>query len=243
MGTQIKAEWIKARSLRSTWVIAGLGIVGIVAQAITALASHGSDPAATTQDVMSGSGFTLVLMVVIGAMITASEYSQKSIITTYTATPDRLRVVLAKTVVIVAIGLVIGAISVPLSRLIAAIWFAFGSGSWDAGVGTAVHYGYGTMLAYGGFGILGVMIGLLARSTAIGVGVAFAAIFVVDPLLGAISLYSDYSLTGISNTLTDPNSHQTASQPDFGSAIALLVLYAVILTGIAIAIERRRDVD
>jgi ABC-2 type transport system permease protein len=243
MGPLVKAEWIKARSLRSTWVIAGLAIVGVIAQAITALASQGSDPAATTQDVMSGSGFTLVLMVVIGAMTTASEYSQKSIISTYTANPNRMRTVLAKAIVIVGIGLVIGAISVPLSRVVAAIWFAFGSGSWDAGLGTAIHYAYGTMLAYAGFGILGVMIGLLSRSTAVGVGVAFAAIFVVDPLLGAISLYSDYSLTGISNTLTDPNSHQTASQPAFGSAIALLVLYAIALSLIAIAIEEARDVD
>jgi hypothetical protein len=99
------------------------------------------------------------------------------------------------------------------------------------------------MLAYAGFGILGVMIGLMSRSTAIGVGVAFAAIFVVDPLLGAISLYSDYSLTGISNTLTDPNSHQTVSQPAFGSAIALLVLYTIVIGLIAIAIEETRDVD
>jgi ABC-2 type transport system permease protein len=243
MGAQVKAEWIKARSLRSTWVIVGLSIVGVLAQAITALAGHGTHAAATTQDVMSGSGLTLVLMVVIGAMITATEYTQKSIISTYTANPNRLRVALAKAVVIVAIGLVVGAMSVPLSRLVAAIWFAFGSGSWDAGVGTAIHYAYGTMLAYAGFGILGVMIGLMARSTAIGVGVAFAAIFVVDPLLGAISLYSDYSLTGISNTLTDPNSHQTASQPAFGSAIALLALYVVVLGLIAIAIEETRDVD
>jgi ABC-2 type transport system permease protein len=243
MGRLVKAEWIKVRSLRSTWIIVGLSIIGVIAQAITALASHGSDPAATTQDIMSGSGFTLVLMVVIGAIITASEYSQKSIISTYTANPNRMTTVVAKAVVIVAIGLVVGAVSVPISRLVAAIWFAFGSGSWDAGVGTAVHYAYGTMLAYAGFGVLGVMIGLLSRSTAIGVGVAFAALFVVDPLLGAISLYSDYSLTGISNTLTDPNSHQTSSQPAFGSAIALLVFYVVILSVIAIAIEQTRDVD
>jgi ABC-2 type transport system permease protein len=243
MGRQVKAEWIKARSLRSTWIIIGLSIVGIVAQAITALVTGGtSDPHGTSLGVMSGSTLTLVLMVVIGAMITASEYSQKSIITTYTVTPDRIRPLIAKAVVIVGIALVIGLISVPLSRVIAAIWFALGSGSWDADVGTAIHYDYGTMLAYAGFGVMGVMIGVLARSTAIGVGIAFAAIFVVDPLLAGVSTYSEYALTSTAASLMDPDVHHS-TQPRFGSAIALLVLYTVVLGTVAVFVERRRDVD
>ena len=242
MGREIRAEWIKARSLRSTWVIVGLSIVGIVAQAITALVTGASTDHATSLGIMSGSTFTLVLMVVIGSMMAATEYSQKSIISTYTATPARWRPIVAKTIVIMGIALAIGLLSVPLSRLIAAIWFAAGSGSWDAGVGTAIHYGYGTMLAYAGFAALGVMIGVLCRSTAIGVGIAFAAIFIVDPLLAGITRYSEYSVTAIAASLMDPDVHST-SQPRFGSAIALLVFYAIVLGGIAIAVERRRDVD
>ena len=41
MDRQIKSEWIKASSVRSTWVLIGLSIVGIVAQAITALIQGG----------------------------------------------------------------------------------------------------------------------------------------------------------------------------------------------------------
>jgi ABC-2 type transport system permease protein len=239
---QIRAEWIKARSLRSTWIIVGLAIVGIVAQAITALVSGGSGDHSVSLGVMSGSTFTLVLMVVIGAMLSAGEYSQKSIISTYTASPDRWRPLLGKAMVIAGIGLAIGLVSVPLSRLIAAIWFAFGSGSWDAAVGTAIHYGYGIMLAYAGFGVFGVMIGILCRSTAIGVGIGFAVLFVVDPLLAGITRYSEYSFTGIGGALADPDTY-VSGQPRFGSAIGLLVLYALILAGVAIAVEHRRDVD
>ena len=242
MGRQIKAEWIKAWSIRSTWVIIVLSIVGIVVQAITALVTGASSDHATSLGVMSGSTFTLVLMVVIGVLITATEYSQKSIITTYTLTPDRVLPLIAKAIVIVVIAVAVGLVSVPLSRLVAAIWYAAGSGSWDAGVGTAVHYDYGIMIAYAGFGALGVMIGVLCRSTAIGVGVAFAAIFVVDPLLAGISTYSEYAVTSSAMALMDPAVHHS-TEPRFGSAIALLVFYVLILTAIAIAIERRRDVD
>jgi ABC-2 type transport system permease protein len=241
MAGQLQAEWIKTRSLRSTWAIVALSIVAVVAQAITALVTGGSSDHAITLGVMSGSTLTLVLMVVIGAMITASEYSQKSIITTYTTTPERLRPLLAKALVIAAIALAIGLVSVPLSRVIAAIWYAFGSGSWDAGLGTAVHYDYGIVLAYAGFGIYGVMIGVLCRSTAIGVGIAFAALFVVDPLLAGLTRYSEYSFTAVAGALLDPDVHMS-SQPRFGAAIALLVLYALTLGAVAIAIERRRDV-
>lgn len=241
MGRQIRAEWIKARSIRSTWVIVGLSIVGIVAQAITALAQAGPTPEATTRGVMSGSSYTLVLMVVFGAIATATEYSRKSIITTYTTSSSRVRPILAKTVIVIVIALVIGALSVPISRLVAAIWFGVGSGSWDGGIGTAVHYAYGTMITYAGFAVLGVMIGVLCRSTPLGVGVAFGALFIVDPILAAVTTYSEYSFTATASAMLDPDT-AVSGQPSFGGAIALMVLYAIVLTAIALSVEQRRDV-
>jgi ABC-2 type transport system permease protein len=239
---QVRAEWIKARSLRSTWVILGLSIVGIVAQAITALVQGGTDAAAVTRGVMSGSSYTLAIMVVFGAMASAGEYSQKSIISTYTTSASRVRPIVAKTLIVIAIALVVGALSVPISRLVAAIWFAAGSGSWDAGVGTAIHYAYGTMITYAGFAVLGVMIGVLCRNTAMAVGVAFGVLFIIDPILAAVTTYSEYTATSTAATMLDPNTHQTAT-PSFGAAIALMVLYMTVLSAIALGIERRRDID
>jgi ABC-2 type transport system permease protein len=238
---QIKSEWIKARSIRSTWVIIGLSIVGIVAAAITALVQGGSDPAAITRGVMSGSSYTLALMLIIGAMASAGEYSRKSIITTYTTSSSRWRPIVAKTLIVIVIALVLGALSVPISRLVAAIWFAAGSGSWDAGIGTAVHYAYGTMIAYVGFGVLGVMIGVLCRSTALAVGVGFGVLFILDPILAAVTTYSEYTATNTAAAMLDPDTH-LAAMPSFGSAIALMVFYTVVLTGIALSVESRRDV-
>ena len=242
MDRQIKSEWIKASSVRSTWVIVGLSIVGIVAQAITALIQGGTDSAAITRGVLSGSSYTLVLMVILGAVASSGEYTRKSIITTYTVSPSRARAIVAKTVVVIAIALVIGALSVPISRLVAAIWFAVGSGSWDAGLGTALHYAYGTMITYAGFAVIGVMVGVMCRSTAIAVGVAFGVLFIIDPILAAVTTYSEYTATASAATMLDPDSHQTA-QPAFGAAIALMAFYMVVLSAIAVGVEQRRDVD
>jgi ABC-2 type transport system permease protein len=242
VGRQLASEWIKLRSLNSTWLMVGLGVVGIVLQAVIALITvkdHSSEELAL--GVMSGSGTTLIIVVLLGVTTTAAEYSQKSIITTYTVTPKRWRVLVAKAILVAAVGVALGLISVPLSRLVAAIWFAFGDGSWDASFGTAVHYAIGTMVGYAGFAVLGVMIGALARSPALGVGIAFGLLFAIDPLLGSFSFYSEYSTSAASLTLLDPD-NRASNQPLFGSAIALLALYVVILSAITWAVEDKRDV-
>jgi ABC-2 type transport system permease protein len=242
VGRQLASEWIKLRSLNSTWLIVGLGLIGIVFQAGIALITvkdHSSEELAL--GVMSGSGTTLIIITLLGVTTAAAEYSQKSIITTYTVTSKRWRVLLAKAILVAAVGVALGLISVPLSRLVAAIWFAFGEGTWDASFGTTVHYAIGTMVAYVGFAVLGVMIGTLARSPALGVGIAFGLLFAIDPLLGSFSFYSEYSTSAASMTLMDPD-NRAANQPLFGSAIALLALYVVILSAITRAVESHRDV-
>jgi ABC-2 type transport system permease protein len=243
MGHQIAAEWIKARSLRSIWVLAGLALVGEIAQALTgAVGYEGTAAQPQTLDVMSGSGLTLLVVTIIGVLLAASEYGSKSIVSTYTVTANRRRVVVAKALVALAIAAAIGLLSVPIARLVAAIWFALGgAGHWDAGFGTAVHYDYGTMIAFAGFAVVGVAIGVLARSVAIGVGVAFFGLFVLDSILGSVSFYSEYSFTAAAEVLNNPDVRQ-GGLPRFGSAIALIALYAGLLTAIGVGVERRRDV-
>jgi ABC-2 type transport system permease protein len=243
LGRQISAEWIKLRSLRSTWVAVAVGILGIVVQAVTALATSGnSDPHEASLNAMSAAeGISLVIVVVLGVIAAASEYSQKSIITTYTVTADRRVVLAAKAIVVLALGVALGLVAVPVARLVAVIWFVFAAGSWDAGLGTAVHYAIGNIITFAGWAVIGVMIGTLVRSPALGVGIAFGVLFVVDSILGSITVYSEYSLTSIAQSLSNPDL-RSSRQPLFGSAIALLTFYVMILAGVTASIESRRDV-
>jgi ABC-2 type transport system permease protein len=244
MGRQVKAEWIKARSLRSTWVLFGLALLSIVVQAVTGVISFHDEPARVqTLNAISGSQLTLIFAVVLGVMLTASEYGSKSIISTYTATADRARVFGAKAIVAAVIAVALGVLSVPIARIVAAILFGFGvDGHWDAGLGTAFHYGYGILLAYAGFAVIGVIVGTLARSVAFGIGAAFVVIFFIDGLLSSISFYAEYALTSTSTVLLAPD-NASGKIPAFGSAIALLVLYVGVFSAIAIWVERDRDVE
>jgi hypothetical protein len=74
LGRQLSAEWIKLRSLQATWLMVGLGVIGIVAQAIIALVTvkdHDSQELAL--GVMSGSGVTLLIVALLGVTAAAGE--------------------------------------------------------------------------------------------------------------------------------------------------------------------------
>jgi ABC-type transport system involved in multi-copper enzyme maturation permease subunit len=122
-GSLLQSEWTKLRSLRSTWIIVGLGIgLSIAFSAIIALTSgltHDSwndtvrnafDPVLTTN---SGSLFGCILLILLGVMAVSSEYSSRMIRTTFIASPNRMQVFAAKATVVGLLGLVITAISIP----------------------------------------------------------------------------------------------------------------------------------
>jgi ABC-2 type transport system permease protein len=245
MGRQVKAEWIKAKSLRSTWILLAIAVLGLIAQAVSGVVSFRHEPARIqTLNALSGSSLTLVVVTILGVLMAASEYGSKAIISTYTVTADRARVILAKSIVAATLAALVGVLSVPLARIVAAILFGFGvDGHWDAGLGTAIHYGYGTVLAYAGFAVIGVVIGTVARSVGIGVAAAFVVIFILDSLLASVSFYGEYALTASSTVLLDPDNHVAGRLPGFGGAVALLILYSAVLALIAITIEQRRDVE
>ena len=46
--------------------------------------------------------------------------------------------------------------------------------------------------------------------------------FIIDPILTAVTTYSEYTATASAAAMLDPDTHQTA-QPEFGAAIALMV--------------------
>lgn len=244
MGRQVRAEWIKAKSLRSTWILLGLALLSIVVQAASGVISYHDQPARVqTLNAISGSPLTLIFAVVLGVMLTASEYGSKSIISTYTATADRARVFGAKAIIAALLAIGLGVVSVPIARIVAAILFGFGvDGHWDAGLATAVHYGYGILLAYAGFAVIGVIVGTLARSVAFGIGAAFVVIFFLDGLLSSISFYAEYALTSTSTVLLAPD-NASGRVPAFGGAIGLLILYVAVFSAITIWVERDRDVE
>lgn len=116
MINQIRSEWLKVRTLRSSWIMTAVGVV------LAALIAYFS-----TRELLETTGIQEVLLpvtsvppfvlFVLGVQIAAQEYRFTTIRTTFTVTPRRGRVILAKIIVVAAWSLVCAAIFVAVSAL------------------------------------------------------------------------------------------------------------------------------
>ena len=122
-----RSEWTKLKSVRSTWVLLGLAaVIGIGMSMLFTFASTTSfhtmsaadrakyDAAGATR---VGIDLSVILFVVFGALAAATEFSSGMIRLTLTVTPNRLRVLLAKAIVVALPSYVSGAVFTTLAFL------------------------------------------------------------------------------------------------------------------------------
>jgi ABC-2 type transport system permease protein len=121
-GDVLRSEWVKLRSVRSTWIIFSLAIgLSIGFSAIVALVTGMTDdqwndgirpefdPAVSA---MGGWLFGMILTIVLGVTAVSSEYGSRMIRTTFIVNPNRTQVFAAKAIVVGLLGMVMTAIAV-----------------------------------------------------------------------------------------------------------------------------------
>ena len=249
----VRAEWWKVRSTR-LWVGLSLGGLGLTAAGTLLLLSilnteqgrqAGLHPIQTAEDlrtlVFSASGaFAFVL--VLAATMATSEYRYGTAAGTYLATPDRTRVVTAKTLAAVPIGFAYGVAAASLSLLLAIIWLSATGDVRPLGlpVGLAVLQ-VGLDCAYGA--ALAVGIGLALRSQLVSILGLLGWLFVIEPLASAllpdVARYTPFGgAEGLFGATTDTDV-TLLSRP---ASAALVIAYLVGVWLAAVWLERRRDV-
>lgn len=252
----IQSEWVKIRTLRSTWITSGIAV------AITTLFGTGLAAAFASQpdyaegakhQITAGSAFGLIVMAVLGSLIITGEYSSGQIRSSLAAVPSRVRLLLAKAIVSALLAFVIGAASTLLSW---AISYPFMKG--NAGSLADMEYLghiWGTGLAFAGVALMAMGLGYILRSTAGAITVVVTVLFVIDIPLSIMSMKWEWvnQIRGLepltlSNALTDPFSlANTWGVPDTTFFLehwqALLVFgaWAVVPLAIGAAMFSRRD--
>ena len=116
LGRAICSEWIKLRTLRSTWI--GMGGVVLLLVGLGAIAAAVSTGSVTTSEdgggfgngdplstVLTGADFAVLLVGVLGALAGAREYGSRMILATIAAVPRRWQVVVSKAVVLTGVVL------------------------------------------------------------------------------------------------------------------------------------------
>lgn len=128
MRDALRFEWVRLRTLRSTyWLIGSALLANAALAALIALATrrNPADPAAVDAVVTGGGASSplpvlAVLMAVLGIFATGHEYRYGTIQPTLTAVPQRTRLLAAKVTVVAAVALAVAAVS--LAADVAAGW-------------------------------------------------------------------------------------------------------------------------
>ena len=254
-GRVVRAEWIKLRTLRSTWTMLAavlltiLGIGAIAAATATGAVEgppDGGGPGGgdALSTVLAGSMLAVVLVGVLGVLVGAREYSSGLIRSSLAVVPARLPVLWAKVVAFLVAVVPVVLVGVVVA-FVAGMAILDGGGvatvSWsDEGTARVV---LGTAAYVVGIGLIGLALGLLLRSTAGAISALLAGVLVLPTLAGALLPESADGLlkyvpsnAGSAFTSTVP----TESLLSSGTGALVFVAWIVAgLVGAAVALTRR----
>jgi ABC-2 type transport system permease protein len=182
-----RMEWIKLRSLRSTWWALGATVAGAIGVAVAVGVNTKDATADLTNNALAGIALGLLLTGVLGVLEVTGEYSSGTIRVTLTAIPNRPLVLAAKAAVFGAVALVVGE---------AAAFIAFFAGGaalpstiaaptlGQPGVLRAVILGGA---GYGLIGLLGLGLGAIIRHTPAAIAVLVGGVYVLAQMVAAFA--------------------------------------------------------
>ena len=192
--SSLRSEWIKLRSVRATWILLGVGLIGeaLLASLVPALASardlsSGDD----VRGVLTGTGLLFTMVLVLGVLAMTNEYRHRTANWTFTTEPSRSRVVVAKLAMAAALGLAAGLLFVGV----------------NAGLALTILNARGIPLpptsdivsSYAG------SISAMVLSAALGVGVGAVVRHQVGAVVGSIAVF--YVLSPLALLLGDAGSY------------------------------------
>ncbi|MFG1783420.1 hypothetical protein ACGFIU_13345 [Rhodococcus oryzae] len=250
--TAMASEWIKLRSVRSTYlivafaVVAALGFAALSYNSVPARSAQSAADLARFDPVREGysGGFYLTVLALgaLGTMAMGSEYRTRSILPTLTATPRRRVVFTAKCVLVGAIALVIGEIT---SVAVFFLGQAILSGKdlnvalTDTGVARAV-LSAGAFLAV--FTLVGSALGALVRHTAGAIAALFGLFFVAPMVAEIVSEGAKkWTLAAAFESLTSTEAVLRNDWPTPSTAVIVCLAYVIVLTAAAGAALAKRD--
>jgi hypothetical protein len=251
----LHAEWIKLRSVRSTYLSLGAAALLVLATAYTVADATGRDwPTMAAADratfdpvsaPLFGAVFAQLVIGVLGVLTVSSEYGTGLIRTTFATTPQHRSVLTAKIAVTTAVALLAGIVILGLSFTVSQAMMAHGHGGVslaDPGVFRGVAYAVLYLML---ITVLATSLGAIMRGTAGGIAVLFTLVFLVPQVLDHLPQNMRHTLMryGLARAATSAVSLRPQADT-FSPTVSLLVcaVYAAAALGIALFLIGRRDV-
>lgn len=241
LGHVVRMEWIKLRSLRSTWWTLGLTALGAVAIAGAVGANTEDGSRDLTNNALAGIAPGLLAIGLLGVLAATNEYTSGMIRLTLAAVPDRRRLVAAKTALFGGVALAVGEATAFMAFVVGTATLPSaidGPSLTDPGVLRAV------VLAGVGFalvGLLGLGLGLIIRHTPAAIGVLVGGVYVLAQTVVGISVvvagYGPVSLVANSLSTVQP----MADMPAPWTGLVVLVGYTAASLAAGGWLLERRD--
>jgi ABC-2 type transport system permease protein len=218
----------KTLTTRSGRWIAGVAALA-PAIALAALAAFG-ETAGSVAEVLGVMGLLVaMLMLTLGALSTAGEWTHRTVQTTFLAVPGRNRVTAAKYVAAMVLGLTITAFVIATTLAVAALTAASGF-AW-AGAGVAIA---ATLAAGSAFAIIGAGIGAAVANAPAALAGSYVTILIALPLLRGVAPDVFNYIDPINATIN------LVDQRHVATSVAVLTGWVVITTVGGAAVTRRK---
>jgi ABC-2 type transport system permease protein len=244
----VRAEFAKLRTTRFVgWLLLGyLGLIAVNVVALVLLAGKQGVPALTDpvgiRGVFSQLAGASVLALVTGVILLTTEYRNKTMATTFLATPRRGRVVTAKLVVGFCVGLLFGVAGAALTLLLAWPLLAAKNVTVDWG-GDPTQILLGGIVVTTLYCVLGVGLGALIRSQVAAVLVAVLGSVLVDQALASyLPEIGRFTPAGTAAALTLGEPARGVAYLDPWLAGLVLLAYALLTAMLGTWTAVRRDV-
>lgn len=247
----IHGEWIKFRSLRSTFVTlicAGLTTVlfGLFFSAASEAGTQARGPSASLTDpvdiALGGTILTEIIIGALGVIFVTSEYTTGLIQSTFTAVGSRRRVVAAKAAVLATAVGVMGAVSIPMAIVGGQAVYAGAEATTPTSELVAVMAGTTVYLV--GIALIGAALAFVFRSTAASIGTLVGGVFIGPNLLPLLpssmtDLFLDFMPSEAGSAMM-----ANVSDPDAlsrGAAYGVFIAWVIGFLAIANFLVQRRD--
>lgn len=185
MTSLIRSEMLKLRTARSFVVLTcvGVGLITLLSLATTLFAKYSSADTSPGLDLISNASTVALFTLMLGVLSITTEFRNGSIASTLLVEPNRVRVLAAKLVAVIAAGALIGLLTSGIALILGAAILpgrGYSLGLSDSYVAELIA---GTTAACAVMAMVGVGIGALVRSQTPAIVGILVYLFVVEPLL------------------------------------------------------------
>jgi ABC-2 type transport system permease protein len=238
-------EWIKLRSLRSTWWVLALTVAGAVGIAVAVGVNTEDAAADLTNNALAGISLGLLLVGVLGVLAMTGEHSSGMIRATLAAVPNRPLVLAAK-------AAVFGVVALAAGEAAAFIAFFAGGAALPAGMPAPTLGQPGVLRAVvlGGagyclIGLLGVGLGASIRHTPAAIAVLVGGVYVLAQLVAGfatwIMAWLPIAIVANSLSVVRPVGDGQVRFLSPWAGLGVLCLYAAAALGAGAFLLARRD--